>query len=177
MTDKELIYSLMKKGAELTERIQNACRDAIDEIVNLFEGLDITRIEVEDWACEPDLYSTGTINHVVLDEGTIYVYPDIGEDVEYTSEDWFDEAPQLLQILTQALSAQTAFLEKLTVGAKVKWNDPAINDYEPEERTEALKREFEIFKVPENLTVNDSVWISDGHTEAEVPIWELEIVL
>ena len=174
--DKEFVLGLSKKASELKTTITNTCRDAIDEIINLFEGLDTDRIDVEDWWDDNCLECT-EVHHVINDGGTICVYPDIGEDVEYTSEDWFYEAPALLEILTMAVLSKIDFTSKVKVGAKVKWNDPAINDYEPEERTEALKREFEIFKVPENLTVNDSVWISDGHTEAEVPIWELEIVL
>lgn len=177
MTNKELVLSLSNKATELIEKVRVACRDAIDEIVNLFEGLDRTRIDVKDWATCPELESIGDVDHVVLDEGVICVYPDIGEDVEYTSEDWFYDAPELLNILTDAVLTEISFLSQIKKGAKVKWNDPGIDDYEPEERTEALKREFEIFKVPENLTINDSVWISDGHTEAEVPIRELEIVL
>ncbi len=59
--------------------------------------------------------------------------------------------------------------EWLKVGTKCKWNDPAINDYEESEREEAANRVFTI----EGIN-GDIILISDGSTEAEVPISELE---
>ena len=174
--DKELVLSLAKKASELKQKVVNACRDAIDEIINLFEGLDLERIDVEDWSDENDLECT-SIHHVVNDGGTICVYPDIGEDVEYTSEDWFYEAPRLLDILTIAVLAKIEFTSKVKVGAKVKWNDPAINDYPEDERIAALNRIFTIFKIEGDTEEDCTVWITDGVTEAEVNYWELEFVL
>lgn len=174
--DKEFVLGLSKKASELKTTITNACRDAIDEIINLFEGLDTDRIDVEDWWDDNCLECT-EVHHVINDGGTICVYPDIGEDVEYTSEDWFYEAPALLEILTMAVLSKIDFTSKVKVGAKVKWNDPAINDYPEEERAKALNRIFTIFKVEGDTEEDCTVWISDGVTEAEVNYWELEFVL
>lgn len=55
------------------------------------------------------------------------------------------------------------------VGDAVYWNDPAIDDYPEEEREDALKRRFVVFKV-EGEIIN----ISDTYTTAEVYASELE---
>ena len=54
-------------------------------------------------------------------------------------------------------------------GDAVYWNDPAINDYPEEEREEALKRRFVVFKVEGEI-----ISISDTYTTAEVYASELE---
>ena len=55
------------------------------------------------------------------------------------------------------------------VGDAVYWNDPAIDDYPEEEREEALKRRFVVFKVEGEI-----ISISDTYTMAEVYADELE---
>lgn len=54
-------------------------------------------------------------------------------------------------------------------GDAVYWNDPAIDDYPEEEREEALKRRFVVFKVEGEI-----ISISDTYTTAEVYASELE---
>ena len=54
-------------------------------------------------------------------------------------------------------------------GDAVYWNDPAIDDYPEEEREEALKRRFVVFKVEGEI-----ISISDTYTTAEVYADELE---
>ena len=54
-------------------------------------------------------------------------------------------------------------------GDAVYWYDPAINDYPEEEREEALKRRFVVFKVEGEI-----VSISDTYTTADVYASELE---
>ena len=51
----------------------------------------------------------------------------------------------------------------LKIGDKVKWNDPAINDYPIEDREDALNRIFNIISIN-----GDIILISDGETEVEV---------
>lgn len=55
------------------------------------------------------------------------------------------------------------------VGDAVYWNDPAIDDYPEEEREDALKRRFVVFKVEGEI-----ISISDTYTTAEVYASELE---
>lgn len=66
----------------------------------------------------------------------------------------------------------------VTLGAFVKWRDPGIKDYPPEDREEMLNRKFKVIMIDNdpNLTraVGGSiVLIGDGTTEAEVPVHEL----
>ena len=49
------------------------------------------------------------------------------------------------------------------IGDKVKWNDPAINDYPIEDREDVLNRIFDIVSIN-----GDIILISDGVSEVEV---------
>ena len=55
----------------------------------------------------------------------------------------------------------------------VRWNDPAINDYEPEEREAVLGRVFEIINIENGLAVICEI---GGPSEAEVWDDELELI-
>lgn len=57
------------------------------------------------------------------------------------------------------------------VGDKVKWNDPAIDDFEPEEREFQNSRIFEIYEIR-----GEVIGIADEHGDSEVFAGELEIV-
>lgn len=67
----------------------------------------------------------------------------------------------------------------IRVGAKVHWNDPAINDYDPEEREEQLNTEWVVDAIlgrdeDEVTSDDDIVLISSEYSEAEVYPSELE---
>ena len=67
----------------------------------------------------------------------------------------------------------------IRVGAKVRWNDPAIHDYDPEEREEQLNTEWvvdAILGLDEDEVTSDSdiILISSEYSEAEVYPSELE---
>jgi hypothetical protein len=176
-SNRKFLKDLSNKSGEIASKINNLCRDAIDEIVNLFEGLDIEKIDVESYSDDMLIIETYVgdvdtikIRRVEYDE-KIYVYD---EDNEYhTSEEWFAQAPQLLNILLTAIEAKFEDIEKFKVGAKVRWIDPAIDDYDKDEREEALARVFTIAKCPEVIDLDSIILISDGYTEAEVPPMEL----
>lgn len=51
----------------------------------------------------------------------------------------------------------------LKIGDKVKWIDPAINDYPLWDREDVLERTFEIVSINEDI-----ILITDGVTEVEV---------
>ena len=57
------------------------------------------------------------------------------------------------------------------VGDKVKWNDPAIDDFEPEEREFQNARIFEIYEIK-----GEVIGIADEYGDSEVFAGELEIV-
>lgn len=67
----------------------------------------------------------------------------------------------------------------IRVGAKVRWNVPAIHDYDPEEREEQLNTEWvvdAILGLDEDEVTSDSdiILISSEYSEAEVYPSELE---
>lgn len=67
----------------------------------------------------------------------------------------------------------------IRVGAKVRWNDPVIHDYDPEEREEQLNTEWvvdAILGLDEDEVTSDSdiILISSEYSEAEVYPSELE---
>ena len=64
-------------------------------------------------------------------------------------------------------------------GDKVKWHDPAIGDYEPEDREYVENRIFVVGKVDEDAEEDDRVvtlYEIDGPTEVEAYEHELELV-
>lgn len=60
---------------------------------------------------------------------------------------------------------------RIKKGLKVKWNDPAIDEYDEDEIEDAMNRVFEVVKVSGEI-----ITISDGYSEAEVTRDELEII-
>ena len=61
------------------------------------------------------------------------------------------------------------------VGQRVHWNDPGINDYEPEDRDDVLSRVFLVHDVDNRHGVAYIVE-EDGGSEAEVYTDELEAI-
>ena len=75
---------------------------------------------------------------------------------------------------TFVLTKKTKTMEReFKKGDLVRWNDPAINDYEPEEREEVLGRVFEIISIDNGLAVICEI---GGPSEAEVWDDELELI-
>ena len=69
---------------------------------------------------------------------------------------------------------------KIKIGSKVKWNDPAIEDYDMRERKKMLNRIFKVMSIQGESNVkcteeDDIVLISDGYSEAEVYARELVV--
>lgn len=58
----------------------------------------------------------------------------------------------------------------LNIGDKVKWNDPAINDFDPSERELQKSRVYEVV----DIINEDMVLIADEYGEGEVFVGELE---
>lgn len=86
------------------------------------------------------------------------------EHDRYMTVNW----PMTLQMLTGHLENHPELM--LKPGDRVRWNDPAINDYEPEDRQAVLDRIFTVDEIRD-----DMVRISeDDSTQAEVPAKELK---
>ena len=85
-----------------------------------------------------------------------------------------DESEEIEDRLRTILSDIDYKENEFNVGTKVKWNDPAINEFYEEDREEQLNRIYEIVEI-----INKSegiVLIKDEYGEAEVYIDELERV-
>ena len=68
-------------------------------------------------------------------------------------------------------------IQRFYIGQRVKWIDPGINDYEPEDREEILDRVFIITDICGDEEDEDrQIYICEenGHSEAEV--WEHELI-
>ena len=61
---------------------------------------------------------------------------------------------------------------EIEAGSSVKWNDPAIDDFAPEERDMQRSRIFQVV----DIINEDMVLIADEFGEAEVFVGELELV-
>ena len=65
--------------------------------------------------------------------------------------------------------------QKIKVGDKVKWNDPAIHDYSPKDR----KIQEKIIYIVDDISEDDA-WIHDETEDKsdaiQVAPWELELV-
>lgn len=68
---------------------------------------------------------------------------------------------------------------KIKIGSKVKWNDPAVEDYDMKYRKKVLNRIFKVFSINGGAescaSGDDIVCISDGFSEAEVYARELVV--
>lgn len=63
----------------------------------------------------------------------------------------------------------------ILIGTYVKWNDPAINDYDIEDRDEQLNKIYEVVDLYGYEDDEDEIAliVSDDGSEVEVPIREL----
>jgi hypothetical protein len=91
------------------------------------------------------------------------------EDLECNSEDAWDLLWSAVLDYFGLDSTDDDDDHGFKAGDVVYWNDPAIDDYPEDEREEALKRRFVIFKVEGEI-----ISISDTYTTAEVYADELE---
>ena len=179
--DKDSLTNFSNNGADIIKKVNDLAADAIDKIVDLFENFDIESIDIanyDDFKMSMENY-LGDINQVYVSkvelyEGTIYVYDEDG--AEYTSEDWYLQAPQLLQELATCLEKKFNDIEQLTAGKHVRWIDPEIEDYDEDERQDILDRVFTIVQCPEVIERDSVILIANEETEAEVLPMELVLM-
>ena len=91
------------------------------------------------------------------------------EDLCFTSDDDWDNLWDSIADAYDMPYCDEEDTDDFEVGDAVYWNDPAIDDYPEEEREEALKRRFVVFKIEGEI-----ISISDTYTTAEVYADELE---
>lgn len=120
------------------------------------ESFEITAVSREDLSAlgfySRDILDS-TMKRIASKMGDAYCENGFWTDLEIIAEEGFD-------------------IYKFQEGDIVKWHDPAINDYDEEEREDALNREFKII----SLENDGEALISDGFTEAEVYLSELELI-
>ena len=180
--DKDILGNFYNEATDLIKKVNDLAADAIDKIVDLFENFDINSIDIanydEDFRLVMENYLGDTtqvsIKKVELYEGTIYVYDE--DDHEYTSEDWYIQAPQLLQELATCLEMKFKDIEQLAVGKKVRWIDPEIEDYDEDDRQDMLDRVFTIYSCPDEIEMDSVIGISCDGSEAEVLPMELVLM-
>lgn len=105
-----------------------------------------------------------------------------GKYIEADGWDWYDSGwvkYQQIHLSIDELQSVANFINAvleqeqnwLKVGSKVKWNDPAIDDYDEECRETVRNRVFTIKEIN-----GDVILIRCDGTEAEVPVHELDPV-
>ena len=180
--DMNWLNGMEVRSGNIIKKVHDLQRDAIDEIVNLFEGMDINSIDVEnyDGQFEIDLmddygYKTRTlVKKVELENGIIYLVDEDGNDHE--SVEWGEQAPELLGVLVDCLETKLSDIQNLAVGKKVRWIDPAIEDYDEEDREDMLNRVFTIYSCPDVIERDSIIGISCDGSEAEVLPMELVLM-
>lgn len=181
--DKNWIEGMKVRSGNIIKKVNDLRRDAIDEIVNLFEGMDVNSIDVENYDGQFEITLTDDfgyktrklVKRVELEDGIIYLVDEDG--VDHESVEWSDEAPELLWVLVECLETKLSDIQNLAVGKKVRWIDPAIEDYDEEFREDMLNRIFTIYSCPDVIERDSVIGIScDGISEAEVLPMELVLM-
>lgn len=68
-------------------------------------------------------------------------------------------------------------IQRIKVGMRVKWNDPGIDDYDPEDREEVLNRVFVVDEVEDNDDpLNTFVHITEEGGFSEAEVFECELI-
>jgi hypothetical protein len=158
-------------------------KDFIKKFKQICQKNSVTAIDTENWTygvkmCYINYQDDEIVNEFVEiigfdEDGDFYIdfcdgCTSYEEDLECNREDAWD-------LLHSAILDDIFELDSTNdghdfeVGDAVYWNDPAINDYPVEEREEALKRRFVVFKVE-----GETISISDTYTTVEVYASELE---
>ena len=180
--DQQHMKSYLNKSAYLDIKLREILREAINEIVNLFECFDINRIDIDSYddQFEVTLYDdyghprNALINRVELDGGIIYLIDT--EGYPHKSDEWFHDATVVLDKLSECLNEKFNDIQQLAVGKKVRWIDPGIDDYDEEFRQDVLDRVFTIYSCPEVIERDSVIGISCDGSEAEVLPMELVLM-
>ena len=98
-------------------------------------------------------------------DNAFYIYFEVTNCQVY-EEDLEINNPDVWEELWENITYVFPYYQK---GDKVYWDDPAIYNYDKEERENAFKRIFVIVGINGHI-----ITISDGHTEAEVMAIELK---
>lgn len=155
--------------------------EAINTIKDILKKLPHQEFRLVDYHLDYSLvFTDGTrrnIASVFLSDGELFLQNEDGFDYMESDGEWPDPL-DVLSDLAEALTKKIDDLKRLKKGARVKWIDPAIDDYDPDDREEQLELVWVIDDCPEQdeLDSDSIIAISNEYGEAEVLPWELVYV-
>jgi hypothetical protein len=155
--------------------------EAIQTIKDILNKLPHKEFRLVDYHPDYSLVFTDAtrrnITSVFLYNDELFLQDEDRFDYMESDGDWPDPL-DVLTDLTEALSRKIDDLKRLKVGARVKWIDPAIDDYDPDDREEQLQLIWVIDDCPtqDELDSDSTISISNEYGEAEVLPWELVYV-
>ena len=168
------------------ERIRKTIEEAYKDFQNLFEKNEIQRIDIGNYAdefyvkCDDGSGMRQVDVHVKFVEYEpgygIYLVDDEENCWDYPL--WCDSTILVFQTAVDCLNEKYEDYKKLKKGTIVRWIDPGIDDYEPEDREEQLNLEWVIDDCPEQDDLHDdsTISISNEYGESEVLAYELVYV-
>lgn len=177
-----LMKSYIDNSAAIVRRIDDQIREALNSITNLFKDFGVNSIDVENYdpdyaiAIEDDYGNVKLVPVKCVDVWEGYVYVIDREGYEHGSEEWSSRAPELLSELSLCLDRKFKDIQKLKVGARVRWIDPGIEDFDEGEREERLLLVWVVDSCPDEIEQDSVIAISNEYGEAEVTPMELVYV-
>jgi hypothetical protein len=179
----QAIIPASEKANAMSEQRRQLKEKAYQSLVDLFTTNDISYIDI---ASYDDCFYVDVTNYSGEAKRTVNItsieynkkynmlsfYDEEGD--EYSDNDLITDEVVIYQEAVNCLMAKYEGYEKLRKGTQVRWIDPAIEDYDPEDREEVLNRIFTIHDIPEGEIFNDTIiGISNEESEAEVYAYEL----
>lgn len=158
---------------------------AKEAILNAFRSLGKTYFRICDYAPEFEVSMDDNLGNVRLVEvNAVEIYDDHeillldAEGYGFEESEWGDHIFEVMNTIIEALNKKVTDLKRLKKGVRVKWIDPAIDDYDPDDREEQLELIWVIDDCPEldELDSDSVIAISNEYGEAEVLPWELVYV-
>ena len=172
---------------DLNWKFMRLKESAYTGLINLFRENDIDHIDILNYhdcfymdVCNSSGYAKATVNVKEIRYSSSYDTLSIidTDDNVWEDCDWLTNIVVVYSEATNCLAAKYNDYDKLHTGAKVRWIDPGIEDYDPEDREDILQRVFVIYDCPNPDEIeNDTViGITNEYTEAEVNAYELVFV-
>lgn len=168
--------------------VKQTIEEAYQSFQNLFTQNGISHIDIGNYAdqfqvmCDDGGSGDNQVSvHVVAVEYEpgygLYLIDDEGN--QWESCLWDSSMIVVFWTAVQCLNDKFEDYKKFKNGVTVKWMDPEIEDYDPEDREDQLSRKYKIFglKVPaEEITDDTIIKIADRYGEAEALASELVYV-
>ena len=162
---------------------------AYNSFIQLFESLAIHHIDIGNYADEFYVMcndgGTGDnevnvnvhVSSVEYEPGYgLYLIDDYG--TQWESSQWCQSMEIVFNLAVQCLDDKYEDYHNIKKGCIVRWIDPAIDDYDPDDRAEQLEMLWVVDDCPETDELADDtiISISNEYGEAEVLLYELVYV-